>query len=273
MNFSGHVAMVATVVQDKAKSNCSSTLLTQTGGSITVSDIFTQTEQQIKTFEVSTQTEGGQEQIFSTKSVSTQTEDWQELTIITNSDDKMQQIHESLGTIKFADDVLQISQGKLILSNYDMASSSQFEVGEVIIPGNTQLDSNGQFRNYDEEIDNEDIPGLIDERAEELLGSDIYKVRFIESNDNPRVPGGPIKVEQVEDSSELQVQKSVKFQIDEDKTIEAYATHWQEIEEQEQVQQGQEQNKQYPNWPDQVKSVGKIDHNYRHGSYYWESVD
>ena len=32
MNFSGHVAMVATVVQDKAKSSCSSTLLAQTGG-------------------------------------------------------------------------------------------------------------------------------------------------------------------------------------------------------------------------------------------------
>ena len=129
--------------------------------------------------------------------------------------------------------------------------SSQFEVKDFIIPGNTQLDSNGQFRNYDEEIDNEAIPGLIDERAEELLGSDIYKVRFIESNDNPRVPGGPIKVEQVEDSSELQVQKSVKFQIDEDKTIETYGMHWQEIEEQ--VQQGQEKKKIGSITIDQIK--------------------
>ena len=36
-------------------------------------------------------------------------------------------------------------------------------------------------------------------------------------------------------------QKSVKFQIEEDKVIEAYVTHWQELENHIKVQQRQEQ--------------------------------
>ena len=44
------------------------------------------------------------------------------------------------------------------------------------------------------------------------------------------------------------------------------------FEEQDQVQQGQEQNKQDSNLPDQAESIGEEDHNYRHGEDYWESV-
>ena len=105
------------------------------------------------------------------------------------------------------------------------------------------------------------------------MGPEIYKVQFIESNGNPRVPGGLIKEERVEDSSELQMQKSVKFQIEEVRTIEAYVTHWQEFEEQDRFQQGQEQNKQNSNLTDQAESIGEEDHNYRHGADYWESVE
>ncbi len=47
-------------------------------------------------------------------------------------------------------------------------------------------------------------------------------------------------------------QKSVKFQIEEDKVLEAYVTHWQELETHDRVQQWQEQEKQ--------------DHNFRHGA-------
>ena len=36
-------------------------------------------------------------------------------------------------------------------------------------------------------------------------------------------------------------QKSVRFQIEEDKVIEAYVTHWQELQNQARVQQRQEQ--------------------------------
>jgi hypothetical protein len=65
MDSSGHLAMTATIVQDRAKSVDSPTLLAQTGNGVTVSERFTQTKQQIKTFEASTQTD-----------------DWQETTII-----------------------------------------------------------------------------------------------------------------------------------------------------------------------------------------------
>ena len=116
------------------------------------------------------------------------------------------------------------------------------------------------------------MPGLIDEGTEELLGQEIYKAQFIESYGYPRDPSGPIKEEQVEDSSELPW-KSVKFQIVEDKVIEAYVTHWQELEEQDQVQQGQEQDTKDRNLPDQAESVGAQDHNYRHGADFWTSVD
>ncbi len=47
-------------------------------------------------------------------------------------------------------------------------------------------------------------------------------------------------------------QKSVKFQIEEDKVLEAYVTHWQELETHNRVQQWQEQEQQ--------------DHNFRHGA-------
>jgi hypothetical protein len=51
------------------------------------------------------------------------------------------------------------------------------------------------------------------------------------------------------------MQKSIKFQIEEDKIIEADVTHWLELEEQAQVQQGQEQDTQNHNLPDQSESV------------------
>ncbi len=56
-------------------------------------------------------------------------------------------------------------------------------------------------------------------------------------------PGGPIKEEQIEDSSELMMQKSFMIQVEQDKVIEAYVTHWQELEKQGIVQQGQELEK------------------------------
>ena len=47
-------------------------------------------------------------------------------------------------------------------------------------------------------------------------------------------------------------QKSVKFQIEEDKVLEAYVAHWQELKTHSRVQQWQEQEQQ--------------DHNFRHGA-------
>ncbi len=50
MEKSVHLAMTATIVQEKEKSIDNHKLLAQTGGSVNVSDNFTQTEQQIETF-------------------------------------------------------------------------------------------------------------------------------------------------------------------------------------------------------------------------------
>ena len=59
-------------------------------------------------------------------------------------------------------------------------------------------------------------------------------------------------------------QKSVRFQIEEDKVIEAYVTHWQELETQGRVQQRQEQEIQVCNVPKYAKFIGGEDHNFRH---------
>ncbi len=90
-----------------------------------------------------------------------------------------------------------------------------------------------------------------------------------------RSPGGPIKEEQIEESSELMMQKTVTIQIEKDKVIETYVTHRQEFEEQAQVQQGREQDKQDSSLSDQAETIGAEDHSYRHGSQLtpWEPVD
>ncbi len=68
------------------------------------------------------------------------------------------------------------------------------------------------------------------------------------------------------------------IQVEQDKVIEAYATHWQELEKQDivqqeqeleehdQVQQGQEQDQQDSIFFDQAGTTGADDHNYRHES-------
>jgi PAX-interacting protein 1 len=60
-------------------------------------------------------------------------------------------------------------------------------------------------------------------------------------------------------------QKSVKFQIEEDKVIEAYVTHWQELEKQDRVQQGQEVEQQDHNLSKYAIFI-REDHNFRHGA-------
>ena len=61
-------------------------------------------------------------------------------------------------------------------------------------------------------------------------------------------------------------QKSVNFQIEEDKVIEAYVTHWQEQENHIRVQQRQEREMQDYNVPEHDKFIGGEDHNFRHGA-------
>ncbi len=61
-------------------------------------------------------------------------------------------------------------------------------------------------------------------------------------------------------------QKLDKFQIEEDKVIEAYVWHWQEHTKNKRFQQGQEQDKQDSNLLKQTKTIRAEDHNYRHGS-------
>ena len=60
-------------------------------------------------------------------------------------------------------------------------------------------------------------------------------------------------------------QKSVKFQIEEDKVIEAYVTHRQELEKQDRVQQGQELEQQDHNLSKNAIFI-REDHNFRHGA-------
>ncbi len=61
-------------------------------------------------------------------------------------------------------------------------------------------------------------------------------------------------------------QNSASFQIEEDKIIEAYITHWHEQENHITVQQRQEQEIQDCNVPEYAKFIGGEDHNFRHGS-------
>ena len=74
---------------------------------------------------------------------------------------------------------------------------------------------------------------------------------------------------QVKDNSKSESkrkkQKSVKFQIEEDKVIEAHVTHWQELEKQDRVQQGQEIEEQDRNLSKYAVFIGE-DHNFRHGA-------
>ena len=61
-------------------------------------------------------------------------------------------------------------------------------------------------------------------------------------------------------------QKPFRFQIEEDKVIEAYVTHWQEQENHIRVQQRQEREIQDYNVPEHDKFIGGEDHNFRHGA-------
>ena len=65
--------------------------------------------------------------------------------------------------------------------------------------------------------------------------------------------------------SKRKKQKSVEFQIEEDQIIEAHVTHWQELEKQDRVQQGQEFDKQNRNLSKYAVFIGE-DHNFRHGA-------
>ncbi len=69
--------------------------------------------------------------------------------------------------------------------------------------------------------------------------------------------------------------KSFMIQVGQNKVIKAYVMHWQELEKQDIVQQGQEQDKQDSNFSDQAGTTGADDHNYQHESKVspWESVD
>ena len=74
------------------------------------------------------------------------------------------------------------------------------------------------------------------------------------------------------------MQKSFMLQVEQDKLIEAYVTHWQELEKQGKVQQrqelekqgivqqGQKQDTQNSNFSDQAETTGANDHSYRHES-------
>jgi hypothetical protein len=74
-------------------------------------------------------------------------------------------------TILFADDVMQVQQEQIT------GSRSKFEIRNLIIPSfptNIQLDSqrpNSQFQFDNDEIDNDDIPKLINQESEQMMGS------------------------------------------------------------------------------------------------------
>ncbi len=55
------------------------------------------------------------------------------------------------------------------------------------------------------------------------------------------------------------------FQIEEDKVIETYVMHWQELEKQDRAQQGQETEQQYHNLYKYAMFIGE-DHNVCHGA-------
>ena len=105
------------------------------------------------------------------------------------------------------------------------------------------------------ETDYEDLPELISEYSEEILGPDIFKIGFLDSMDSfSRAPGGPIMEE----------------------FVEPYVTHWQELENQEQVQQRQEQEEHDCNLSEHAEEIGgdvRDDHNFCYGADYWYSVD
>jgi hypothetical protein len=62
------------------------------------------------------------------------------------------------------------------------------------------------------------------------------------------------------------MQKSFKFQIEEDKVFEAYITHWQELETQDRVQPRQELEVQDYTVSECHKAAEEGDHNLRHGA-------
>ena len=102
------------------------------------------------------------------------------------------------------------------------------------------------------ETDYEDLPELIHEYSEEILGPDIFKIQLLDRIDSfSRAPGGPVMEE----------------------FVEPYVTHWQELENQDQVQQRQEQEEHDCNLSEQAEEIGGDDHNFRHGADYWYSVD
>ena len=55
--------------------------------------------------------------------------------------------------------------------------------------------------------------------------------------------------------------------------VEPYVTHWQELENQDQVQQRQEQEEPDCDLSEHAEEIGGDDHNFRHGADYWYSVD
>ena len=61
-------------------------------------------------------------------------------------------------------------------------------------------------------------------------------------------------VRKLEANIKRKTQKSIKFQIEEEKVIEAYVTHWQEQEMQDYKEQ------------EYAKFIGGEDHNFRHGA-------
>ena len=102
------------------------------------------------------------------------------------------------------------------------------------------------------ETDYDDLPELIHEYSEEILGPDIFKIQLLDRSDYfSRASGGPVMEE----------------------LIEPYVTHWQELENQDQVQQRQEQEEHDFNLSEHDEEIGGDDHNFRHGADYSYSVD
>ena len=113
------------------------------------------------------------------------------------------------------------------------------------------------------------MPELINLDSEQMMRSEVFKVQYFDVFDYSHAPVGPIKEEQIEDSSELMMRKPFMIQVEQDKITEAYVTHWQELEKQDVVKQGQEfeeQNMQDIILFDQAETTGADDHNYRHES-------
>ncbi len=94
------------------------------------------------------------------------------------------------------------------------------------------------------------------------METELLKVKYLSYFDYSRAPNGPLKEEVIGDSSEIKMQKAGE----EDEIVEAYVTHWQELETQDRVKPRQELEMQDCTVSGCQETAEEGDHNFRHGA-------